>query len=350
VDNAILAHLGGRLTRQQELLATEGLAYLLARSEACVAVLRRSALAVGCMLPEALRFRVEVAGTDLERPDIVGTDGDNVEALIIEGKFDAGLTDNQPNAYLGRLGSELPGMLLFVVPDLRVPRLWREITARVGMVAPGDGIWSVALGDGRFLGIISWRALLDLMLHAAVSGSDPVAADIRQLQNLCQRFEGEAFLPFDAEELSSIRLPRRHRDLCDVVDGIVDTLVACGTAKLDGLRATPQRNGYVRYVWLSNNRSRGGAMIALNYDAWRTWEVSPLWLAPQSNSVGAQRAVLERLALETCIPLFSTNGKPMLPLVIDPGLERDEVIARCATTVRTLSERLAAAAVDGTLA
>ena len=52
-------------------------------------------------------------------------------------------------------------------------------------------------------------------------------------------FEGATFLPFGTEELTGLQLPQRHRDLCDIVDAIVDRLAAAGEITTDGLRATP---------------------------------------------------------------------------------------------------------------
>ncbi|MDA0336588.1 MAG: hypothetical protein O2782_15610, partial [bacterium] len=39
----------------------------------------------------------------MERPDVVGSSATGEEVIILEGKFDAGLTKNQPNSYLSRL-------------------------------------------------------------------------------------------------------------------------------------------------------------------------------------------------------------------------------------------------------
>ena len=353
MENSILAHLGGRLAGQQELLATEGLAYVLARSEACADVIRRLARGGGCELPEGLRFRVEVAGEDLERPDIVGSDGQNAEVVILEGKFDAGLTDNQPNAYLRRLGRSRPGLLMFVVPELRVPRLWREVTRPAGAtdpVVPDDARGRdaaarfYALDPARTLAMISWRALLDLMLHAAGSASDPAAADVRQLQSLCARFEGDAFLPFGGEELSGLRLPRRHRDLCDIVDAIVDALAGLGEISLTGFRATPLRSGYIRYMRLGGaSNPVCAASLGLMYEVWRAFEASPIWLEPVGSEAAMQGPIVEAVALRIGAPVAHQNGRTMLALPVEPNLERQEIIVAGVTAVREVIAALRSA-------
>ena len=100
MSDGILSHLGRRMTREQERLATEGLAYLLGRSNVCSDVIRQVATLAGCSLDATIRYRAEAPGADLARPDVVGCDAEEREVVIIEGKFAAGLTDNQPAAYL----------------------------------------------------------------------------------------------------------------------------------------------------------------------------------------------------------------------------------------------------------
>ena len=47
--------------------------------------------------------------------------------MLIEAKFRAGLTDNQPMAYLKRLPANTPSALLFVAPAARLTTLWNEL-------------------------------------------------------------------------------------------------------------------------------------------------------------------------------------------------------------------------------
>lgn len=242
------------MTKQQEVLATEGLAYLLQSSDACSGAFRRLAHQAGCTLPESLVYRPEVSGDDLERPDVVGFDEQNREVAILEGKFYAGLTDNQPNAYLPRLSSADGGLLLFVVPDLRVPRLWEEVTSRARKKTE-LGSFHERAGSTRFaqasngvtLMMTSWRELLETMMVAAKAAAEPITADVFQLQVLCEKIEGEAFLPFDSEELTGLMQPIRHRDLCNLVDAIVEETKRTGHVSLEGMNATPRREGYIRF-------------------------------------------------------------------------------------------------------
>ena len=70
-------------------------------------------------------------GTKGERLDLVAYDAGGSERVLIEAKFWAGLTDNQPNTYLARLlRAGEPAVLLFVAPEQRLVTVWTEIRGR----------------------------------------------------------------------------------------------------------------------------------------------------------------------------------------------------------------------------
>lgn len=61
-------------------------------------------------MPPLERVATEVRGRQGERLDLVGFDESDIGRVLIEVKFWAGLDENQPNTYLGRLlndGAEL---------------------------------------------------------------------------------------------------------------------------------------------------------------------------------------------------------------------------------------------------
>ena len=73
----------------------------------------------------------QVTGEEGERPDLVGYDDEGIERVLIEAKFWAGLTENQPNAYLERSPDNSPSVLLFVAPEARLNTLWPELCRRI---------------------------------------------------------------------------------------------------------------------------------------------------------------------------------------------------------------------------
>ena len=62
----------------------------------------------GAAVGEIGQVRTQPTGKEGERPDLAGVDREGRECVLIEAKFWAGLTSNQPVAYLKRLPSTTP--------------------------------------------------------------------------------------------------------------------------------------------------------------------------------------------------------------------------------------------------
>jgi hypothetical protein len=121
MTESVLAHLALTFSAHPENIAIEALGYILRRSvdaqEALLGFLRQA----GIHIEGPLAFRTQAVGPSGERPDLVAIDAKGNERLLIEAKFWAGLTENQPGAYLKR------GTLLVVCPAQRVNFLWSEL-------------------------------------------------------------------------------------------------------------------------------------------------------------------------------------------------------------------------------
>jgi hypothetical protein len=78
-----------------------------------------------------LRFRTQQAKDDA-CPDMQGCDDDGELRVLVEHKFWAGLTENQPVSYLKQLAKcNKPTLLLMVCPEARKETLWRELNKRL---------------------------------------------------------------------------------------------------------------------------------------------------------------------------------------------------------------------------
>jgi hypothetical protein len=115
----VLAHLALRFASHPENLATEALAFILKGSEAASTVFIELLRSRGVSLPRILTFETQQVGTDSAIPDMNGSDDSGILRVIVENKFWAGLTDNQPVAYLKRLPSSqsaaLGGVIKLVI-------------------------------------------------------------------------------------------------------------------------------------------------------------------------------------------------------------------------------------------
>ncbi len=110
--------------------------------------------------------------------------------MLIENKFWAGLTPNQPAAYIKMLPDDEPGLLLFVVPPRRLHAIWPDLAASAALaelrLPPPSNPYANALSGqvgNRTLAVTSWQALLDqIESHARTSGEAAAVSDVGQLR------------------------------------------------------------------------------------------------------------------------------------------------------------------------
>ncbi|WP_043267182.1 hypothetical protein [Streptomyces sp. CT34] len=220
--NALLAHLSGRFKARREPIATEALYYLAEHycpaREALTRFVRNAELLTGH--PEGLRFRSEATSPEREgRPDVVG-EVDGLPLLMIEGKFEASLTEYQPNGYLA--GLPRGGTLLFVCPGRRVVALARQLAElipagqRTGSFEPDSATsthW-LKLDNARHLAVIGWLDLITA-LRAHAGHEDPILeGELRQLEGLVQVFE------------SGLEALTHHELACGIGDSFTKGIVA----------------------------------------------------------------------------------------------------------------------------
>ena len=207
-ESTLLAHLTPMLTDRVEDMAVEALGYILSKSPSSRSALNRVLRGAVSGLNPIEQVRTQVTGDTGARPDLVGFDEQGKERVLIEAKFWAGLTENQPNGYLKRLPKDGPSVLLFVAPEARRDTLWAELQRRVnveiGYSSETDGLRSASvIGSQRYLMLTSWRSILGQMANQSSEvGESSAQIDIRQLQGLTERMDEEAFLPIQSTELA----------------------------------------------------------------------------------------------------------------------------------------------------
>ena len=338
MENSILGFLASRFSNSQENLATEALNYVLGQS-----ILLRNELVefinqIGCNIKGPLNFQTQVFDDDNSIPDLVGINEAGTQALIIEAKFWAGLTENQPATYLKRLNDEENSVLLFVAPAKRFQTLWPELKRRCAEVnSPvydekmiGDEIISSKLNGKHHLALCSWRVILQhLNIKANVHGLTALASDIQQIEGLCNKMDTAAFLPIKSEELSSghaIRYIHFHQ----LIDEVAASLIANRVVSTQGLRATPAYCKYIRYL----KTGQFGLALQFNSNYWSEFSETPFWLSIQKiPSIPSKwtfskeaKDALQLLELSDPPRLFHTGTELIIPLFIPLGLEKTDVI------------------------
>lgn len=332
---SLLAKLAPMFSGQTENVAVEALGHILAGSQpardALSDVLRSGGAEVGTIA----EVRTQVIGEDGARPDLVAFDEDGSEHVLIEAKFWAGLTENQPVTYLQRLPEWRTSALLFVAPHARRESLWAELKRRIKKSDLGisfkvekrhDGFLSASVGGTRWVILVSWMNLLDRMATAVSgAGDSQTAADIVQLRSLAVQEDATAFMPLKVEELGP-DVPRRLMGLRTLVDHATQRLRESGLVSTKGLNATPQKTGYIQYIRLVGAQ----AAFGVDYHKWAKLRDTPLWLILGSEkSPKPLEEIWEKLdSFLRCDPpeLFKMGNRAAMPIELPLGLEQDDVL------------------------
>jgi hypothetical protein len=310
---SILAHLAPRLTPQLENVVTDALAYLLKQYPDVRKAFQKYVLKAGVSMPDSLNFETQVSGQDAARPDMVGLDVENRRLLIVESKFWAPLTKNQPTAYIKQLAIDEPALLLFIAPRDNLPTLWRDLAARCGMsnaaaqTAEEDAapfqVFALAENSRHFLALTSWESLLEALTQQVEDSA--ALEDIRQLQSLCF----SRIWPIRAGKLDHEKL----------VDTLVDRLVQSDIANIEGYKTVRRPTSYKRYMTLSG---LANWCVEYNESHFEQFYPSCLWLTKFLTNADLPQ-IPDRL---TGLNIQSfRQGKTFLTPLLIPDGDKEEV-------------------------
>jgi hypothetical protein len=279
------------------------------------------------------RWASQVGGEDEGRTDLQGFDAREEPVAILENKFWAGLTDNQPSTYLTRLrGAD--GILAFVVPARRVALIANELSVRIR----GKGETSVAfsregeadiahLPSGCTIAVSSWSVVLSAV-GAALEAAEEYdkRADLHQLEGLVAKMETEGYRPFTSADLTG-DTPHLVLQLCDLVDAAVEQLLMRPFANKKNLKATAGQGWYGHYLRIHGY----GCQLVMSSSRWSAHGVSPVWLRVSSSDWTFQEDLRLPLrgAVEDGAWVQEEHGYSVgfwIPIRLVEGLDRDAVV------------------------
>ena len=329
------AKVPGMRFSQTEDIAVEALGHILSNSRPAMKSVEDLLESHGSKIGPIKRVWTQVTGDAGERPDLAGTDEHGVERLLIEAKFWAGLTENQPVEYLSRLLSNPHSALLVVAPAARFESLWAELRRRIQDAKTlkfqegqrSDRVWTSQVGNGISLLMTSWEVLLG-RLSTQVNAAGDVAGgnDIEQLRGLTQREDSEAFLPLRPGQLGP-DLPRLMLHLNRLVDDAVERARSTEWLSVEGMRRTAQPDGYLRYFCL------GGVpmWLAVNFKYWSLYRETPIWLGFQDGALGENWElpdnIYQRLAPLRKAPPGYVEAEKSIPVMLPTGVEYEAVLS-----------------------
>ena len=321
----LLAHLASKLSHQPETVATEALGYILHGSEAARNALQEFLQSAGVDVGRINTAWTEVTGESGERPDLACMDGNGRERVLLEVKFWAGLTANQPATYLGRLPDDRPSALLVVAPSIRLETLWPELKGRAGEFPMGNEgsateVRWVSAGENRHLILTSWTSLLRRLEGAA--DDEQALSDIRQLRGLADQQDSEEFLPLRIEQLSP-DIPRLILNLSRMVDDVSSRIFETDWASRERMRKMWDTGPY-QYMMVAGLSTWFG----VNYDHWKQYETTPLWFGFNSSAWSEHEVrilkSLEPIRHRTPPQYFEDEG--IIPIHLPTGTEYENVV------------------------
>ena len=352
-NNSLLAYIASEFTNQTELVGTKSLAYILNRSDAAKDALRELLRTGGADVGPIASVRAEAAGDEQERVDLAAYDEAGDERVLIEAKFWAGLTGNQPAAYLERLPDDgKPSALFFVAPEKRLGTLWPEIMRRageggfaLGADAPTENLRTATItGSARRMMLTSWRALLSAMKSEAIVANDALTqGEIQQLNALCNREDADAFLPLRSEQLGP-EFGRLMLHLTKLVKDAIQIGIESGFVVRTNRRFSSAETEHGQRIIL------GGAYawFGVDYPAWARVRETPLWLVlwdpskyKDANQYAKWNTVRERLLqAEEGIEIIGDGNPLQIPIYLPVGVEYDTVLDEVVELLRTVAKRI----------
>jgi hypothetical protein len=336
---SLLGHVAPRMTYQMENLATESLLYLLRSYREARKAFVELVSTIGYVPPSDLRFDTQVHMQHGSIPDLVGATEDKTGVLLVESKFWAPLTPNQPTGYLRRLPTDREGMVLFIAPERRLQALWQELVAR----CQREGLelseergeppkWqSARTSKINRLAYVSWSFALDrLEGRLEEAGHDRGAHEVWQLRGLCQRLEEPIRLDEDPPGSE-----RRKAQLRSIVDEMARRLIESGVFATKGYRATPGSYYYRRFGDLS-----GRMNWSIGYDEQYAarFEESLLWLRGPS---GSAEDFMPLLAGEDHpLRCYEVDRRLLFPLDVPTQAAREVAVQSLTAQVEGIAELL----------
>ena len=280
-SDTLLAYLVSSFPGNTEDIATEALRHIFDRSDACGEALN-DVIQSGVRGVNAITaVKSQVLRADGTRPDLVGFDENRMERVLMEVKFWAELTPNQPNGYINRLPDDGPALVMFLVPEDRVQSLWPQLQRRTSqqfgpVVETESERRCVRLGDTqKHLMVVSWGGLLDSMAARTRDYAESgVETEIRQLRSLAKYADVGVVKPIPQGKDFDPDSEMRQRQYKRLIDAATERGMEQDWASRKGLRATPRRHGYGRYVSLQGTI----VWFGVNLEQFERTGETPLWV------------------------------------------------------------------------
>lgn len=247
---------------------------------------------------------------------------------LIEAKFWAGLTEQQPNGYINRIASK-GGSLAFLVPERRINSLRAELKIRISALYTVTDIDNQILlvDDNIVIYLLSWNDLIDQLWTSATQNNDQESVfNLYQLRGLIQKLDNEGFIPFESELFTSMAGKQRDQ-LIDLLDAVVDSSDYLDTKKLS------YGGGKYSYQRFFKIYGKFGGYMLYSSELWTKHQETPLFfcIAAKEWSDGGALPDLNELKARLnnqkigFLGILDINSYPALviPLRVSVGMSKE---------------------------
>ena len=334
-NHTLLSFIAQRHSIGLEDVATDALFFILSHSAPARQALSDLLGYEGDPLPIA-KARPWAADAHGAVPDLACLDDDDNLVALIESKFWAPLTRNQPVTYWQGLPDDRPAVLLFLAPESRVDQggLWDELVERLRNAChelepakrQGSLITAPAKAGQRRLMLTTWQLLLDRMAQSAKDDGDAQACfEIAELQGL-------------AASVIAGDNPQRDENLKRLIADAVNRVERSGWANTDGLTVGVGFNFHVRYLRLAG----ANAWLGIDYEAVKQMPDKPLWLSFYGGSnadvdLDTVRGVLGGLAEPDA---EWRRGQARVPITLPEGADHEATLDAIVAELERVAHRI----------
>ncbi len=332
---SLLGEFYNRIKGSQEDIVSESLVYILKKSLESRKVINQIVKANTNLNFSDLSFQTQNVGKELERPDISGKDENGNEVLLIEAKFWASLTHNQPNGYLKRLNENT--VLMFLVPTLRTRTVFEEVKSRIieeyqDLEIDNENLRVFIKSSKQYIFIKSWNEILNAIKAKIEQTNDiNLISDLNQIIGLCDSIDQNSFQPITDKDLSP-KIPKNIISYYEIVDKVVDELKNRNKGiSTKGLVKSPQRYGYHRYF----STAELGMNFSLKLDLWEKCADTPFWLSisvvnkKEWTTTNQLTQSIESLCVKHNLTLVPNSNNKGLFISVKPELfETEDIVIR----------------------
>ena len=313
MKTSLLSHIAGNFIREYENVANSSMAYILNTYPAARSALQHTLEIKG--IPAYFETEYDTKGNG--RPDIVGKNSQGEIVLIIEGKFWANLTDNQPVNYLKALQED--GKMVFLCPDRRIDSLSYEIQKRLD--EPDDR-----------LHILSWDEVIDsIERENAKDFNMQLSSDLMQMKDLCQKMDEEGMPPLSESDLSPM-IGRVIYQFNDVIDECNRVIRGWDESYFKGLKTVATKEGYGFYF---KAFGFGCRLVVSPYDWYTRPSQTPVWLYLWNENFEEDRTILLNLREFDSENTYEGEGNFILyAIALNTGMDKSQLIGHITEEVR----------------